>query len=202
MEILVIILFLLIALLLLKFSVIIKADNKDIAIYLSVLFLRFSLYPEKRKKEKPKSDKQVKAKKDNVAEESKEKKKKKLSFSDFKKILNIAVNLLKKVVPAFFKAIKIDRCKIKAVVGGSDAADTAIKFGQLNALVSSLYALLLNANLSKNIDISINCDFLYSKSSYYADIKLSIRVWRAVAVALKAGLALLPMLNKKENVYD
>ncbi len=200
MEILIGILLLIIALLLIKVSVIIKVNNDNTAVYLSVLFLRFKLYPQKEKKVNEKKSKINKAREQ--SESTEEKKKKKTSFSDIRKLLKVLTDAIKKIVPAFFAAIRLDRCIIKATIVGSDAADTAIKFGQLNAAVSSLYALLLNFNGAKNINISLNCDFHMPKSSYYTDIKISIRVFRAVLVAIKAGIALLPMLNKKENVYD
>lgn len=120
--------------------------------------------------EKPKAKKaEKKPKKEPQQQEKKKEKKKKQSYlsklkdkkgisgivSIFTSLARIASGLLKNV----FKHIVIKRFDVDIVIVGSDASDTALKYGKLCAVIYPSLNIILSVTDTKDYKISVMPDF-------------------------------------------
>ena len=83
-------------------------------------------------------------------------------------------------------SIRITRLQIQLVVGGTDAADTAIRYGQTCALVHGSVA-TLSGMMQVQIDrIEIGWDYLHAGITEKVSLELRLRLGIIVAQALRA----------------
>lgn len=165
-------------------------------IALIVLFLLVIPYPikltfpkeKKNKKEKPKEKKQ----------KTKKSKKKKFPYLDF----------AKKVIPNLPRAVKylfrhtiIVKLKLDMIVSGLDAAETAIKFGNMNVLVYGLLTLAENIVTIKPKEIHITPDFYSEKNDYKLSFVIRFIPLAIIIAILPLGFTTLKALReiKKEK---
>ena len=162
---------------------------------LRVLFLiPYTLYdergPEKPKKEKAKADKPAKAKK----------KKEKPSASHLFKeraaelkargaagmldwlrdVARFALGATKRVL----RAVMVRQFDLSMRIVGEDAADTALTCGRICAAAYPLLGTLMCAIRTKRSNVKIEPDFLGTETTYTADVRLSISLWRLLIAAL------------------
>lgn len=164
--------------------------TEELAVYAGFSFLKFKIFPrenknaqkakkkEKKKtvKDQPVSDKDTvqQEKTKDIRQERKEPPEKKKNISD---TLTLVFEIIKSVFDVMGKraVIKIDMLGV--VVSKPDAADTAVNFGLCGGIVSNILAFTSNfARAELNEDnIFVKPDFVAGKSSFCADITLSIR---------------------------
>ena len=148
--------------------------------------------PKKPKKTKEKKDKKAeKAKADKESEKDGKKKKfdiKSLTFDDYIDLLKMALSGVGKPLKKLFKSIKFSHMRINIVVGGSDAAKTAIKFGAINFAAGNALGLIDSFFTLKPLDdMNITADFQSEKTLY--DIYFEVRL--TLFAALAAGFRLI-----------
>lgn len=173
--------------------------------------------PQKPKKKKVKKSKKTKASKpekeaDQKALEDKDGKKgsdkkkggkkkfdlKSLTFDDILDLLKLALSGVGKPLKKLFKSIKFSHVSIRVVVGGSDAARTAIKFGAINIAAGNALGLIDSFFTLKTLDdMNITADFQSEKTLYdvYFEVRLSL------FAALAAGFRLLGAFLKLLKAY-
>ena len=171
--------------------------NNGLALKIKYLCFTVVKLPKKKKKpKKPKKVKEKKAKKDKAEEEKDEKKKpekkkfdiKSLTFDDYIDLLKMALSGVGKPLKKLFKSIKFSHMSINIVVGGSDAAKTAIKFGAINYAAGNALGLLDSFFTLKPLDdMNITADFQSEKTLY--DIYFEVRL--TLFAALAAGFRLI-----------
>lgn len=201
-----ILLLLICAVMFLRVSVIIEADE-GARVFLKILFIKIKLVPKERKKinlrdfeskrfkrkqekekkkalarkkSKQKKEAKKKQKKDIAKEKAKEQPKKKMSVSEIMDIVGLVSKLVGTFFVRFAKRLRLDLARIHITVGGEDAASTAISYGVVCQGVSAVVELLdriTNITPEKNRDIAVGVDFLSDKMKVDIKLSASLRVW-------------------------
>ena len=201
-----ILLLLICAIMFLRVSVIIEADE-SVRVFLKILFIKIKLVPKERKKidprdfeakkfkrrqekekkkalakqkSKAKKDAKKKQKKELAKEKAKEQQKKKMSVSEIMDIVGLVSKLVGTFFIRFAKRLRLDLAKIHITVGGEDAASTAISYGvvcQGVAVIVELLDRITNVTPAKDKDIAVNVDFLSEKTKLDIKLSASLRVW-------------------------
>lgn len=186
---------LLVLFLLLLMPVKLKATyNEDFRCVLKIGFVKFSLYPPKPKKKKKKKPK--KADEEQKSEETKKEsfiKEKGISwlFDLIKKIADLAVGALKD----FFRHIIVKKLLLSISIAGSDAADTAVKYGYCCSAVYPAFGIIVGAVKCKKYGVDISPNFEEkAKSSIYMELEARIKILWLLALVIKHGIKGLKIL--------
>lgn len=151
----------------------------------------------------PKKGQAKKAKKaEKKAIEKKKKKeqpeKKKFTFEQLKNFLPLFQSLFeeaKKVLVKVSKKIRIDKLKIDLTVGGGDAADVAITYGEACAIIYPAVSFLEALVNVKNRQVAINADF-NGDSGLDFDCCASMRLGSILAIGIVSSVKILVTLIK------
>jgi len=135
------------------------------AFAVKVKYLFFTFFPVKEKKRKNKPEKPEK-KRNN----------KSLSLENLTQVLNSAKEPVKKLI----RKTRVTNLRIKFIIGGDDAAATAINYGLQSALVSGLLAWLDEAVILEVKEVSIKADFTREETERRFKCRVKIRVFTAL----------------------
>lgn len=163
--------------LLLRVRLIINFEN-DLNVYFRLLFIKFSLYPEKTKFRFRKRKKKKKLKSNTSQHTSNQEETQKKEESIVKRLWSIRSVLLH-TIEKFLGKVHFKFVKLHVVVGCENAASTALLYGTASQGVAYLIEILdniSNVDISKNSDVSITSDFVSQKSSLTGKIVLYISV--------------------------
>ena len=175
----------------------------DVTLTLSILFLKFRLFPANgkkvrisdysRKSAKKRKRKTSKTQKSEVSpQKSTEEKGILEKLEGLKKLLSI---LLKNT----FGHLKIRTSRIRILVATGDAASTAILWGAVNNAVVFILEMLDNfgkLNYQKQDVIEVTPDFISEKTTADIRIDFSLRVWQIIDIALKTFVSYIKSKNK------
>lgn len=203
------ILFLLLLVLLTPLHIIIRYEE-TLTVKLSVLFLRFPLYPKPKKiREKDFSKKAVAKKKQKAARKATKKKEKERQKpqkapnrkKDALSAIKLLLRILKKCYPRLVRTFRIRVCELRAIIATDDAAKTAILYGsvaQVTAMLLELCERFLWCKRNKR-RVEVVPDFCKAESSFYARICFTSCLYRLLCLAVTAGIAFLKakLQNKK-----
>ena len=189
---------LLVIFLLLLTPVKLKASyNENFRCVLKIGFVKFSLYPPKpKKKKKPK-----KADEEQKSEETKKEsliKEKGISwlFDLIKKIADLAVGALKD----FFRHIIVKKLLLSISIAGSDAADTAVKYGYCCSAVYPAFGIIVGAVKCKKYGVDISPNFEEkAKSAVNMELEARIKILWLLALVIKHGIKGLKLLIDLKN---
>lgn len=191
---------LLVLFLLLLMPVKLKATyNEDFRCVLKIGFVKFSLYPPKPKKKKKK--KPNKADEEQKSEETKKEsfiKEKGISwlFDLIKKIADLAVGALKD----FFRHIIVKKLLLSISIAGSDAADTAVKYGYCCSAVYPAFGIIVGAVKCKKYGVDISPNFEEkAKSAVNMELEARIKILWLLALVIKHGIKGLKLLINLKN---
>lgn len=156
---------------------------------IKVLFFRYTFWPE---------DPEKKAKK------KKEKKKKPPKGPPKKREKGGSVQLLKSMLPVALKAagklrrkLSVDVLELRvAFPGCDDPARAAIRYGQANAVLGSLWQPLNQAFRIKSADLHTEVDYTAQDYAVFLRCAISIRIGQAVPIAAAAGFQALGRYRK------
>lgn len=181
--------------------VVISADS-EVRVWLRVLFVKWTLFPSKKrkspKKEKQKREKQAaKKKRKKVKKEKKAEppKKKRNILHMLRLILRLAAAVMKKLR----RHLKIQLLAYEISVATGDAAKTAVLYGAVAGLSSSLFELLqsgIHFKVKKSAPVDVSADFLGEKTKARIKIDFSINLWGVLATLLAAGIAFVKNKNQ------
>jgi hypothetical protein len=156
--------------------------------------IRFTVFPMKKKENKPKKEKpkkEKKAKPEPVTEDSKktaeaeEKKKEKGgNLLDFLPLVQVALDFL----GDFRRKLRLNRLDLKLIMAGDDPCDLAVNYGRAWAAVGHLFPLLERAFVIKKHDIEVECDFTASDTLIIARLDITITLGRIIALAVRYGI--------------
>ena len=174
-----------------------------INVYLSILGIRFSLYPRKKgyakKKKGTKRKKGAAPKAPAVKEKSEEK-----GFSRHLKKFRLFLRILKRIEKRLRRTFKITVLEMRAVVATGDAASTAIMYGMVSQGFSYILAIadnfLKTRYSSKNIDVIP--DYTGEKTSFRIRIRLSSSVFFLLSAGIYTALAFLTEKTKLKNTVE
>lgn len=191
---------LLVLILLLLMPVKLKATyNEDFRCVLKIGFVKFSLYPPKPKKKKKKKPK--KADEEQKSGETKKEsfiKEKGISwlFDLIKKIADLAVGALKD----FFRHIIVKKLLLSISIAGSDAADTAVKYGYCCSAVYPAFGIIVGAVKCKKYGVDISPNFEEkAKSAVNMELEARIKILWLIALVIKHGIKGLKLLIDLKN---
>lgn len=199
----------------------VRYDADGTVVKLIVGPVRWRLIPKKPKKpkkeknvqcaEKPESKPEIKPKKERKkmepapaaevkpesAEAHQEKPEKKGGkIQDFWPFVQLAGRLLNH----FRWKLLIRRLDVDVVLGGSDPADLAIKYGRLNGVIGSLNPWLERNFRIRQRDLWCSCDFTTDQTLMTADAAISLSLGHLLWMVLKYGvLALLELIKLKNK---
>ncbi len=113
---------------------------------------------------------------------------------------NTVISLLGKIIKSF----RLEKLIFKAVAGGKDASSIAVLYGYMCTAASSLHQFASNAKgmNDKNVYIEIIPDFLAETSDFYAEIRLSIKMWRALFILKKIINVIDEYKNMAQRVHE
>jgi len=176
---------------------------------LYVLFLRFQLYPAKKKKIKlsdyslkklrSREQKQKKSEKasrkgkksDKKAQKSKKSTEKtkdeKLSFGDTISLTRMIISVIRVAAKRFIQYLRVRIDALRIQVSADDAAETALLYGAAAQSVSYLFTFLnecLSVRCKKPDSVGVWANFTCEGFAADIDITFSIRVWQIAAIML------------------
>ena len=188
------------ALLFLRIRFIIEC-NTDILVKLSVLGIKFKLYPKNKSKIKLSAfkkgyPKQAEAKKPKNPEKVKEGPK--IPLTD--KIATLT-SLMRLLLSKFFGHLRLDISKIIVTVGAKDAATCAITDGVVAQSVAYFLEFLdthLNVSKKRRGEINVLCDFTAESVTYDILIHASMTVWQLLDIGFSFAYNYL----KGEDIFN
>lgn len=187
-----------IVLLSIKFVVTVHYEN-DIELSVRWLFLKFNLMPMKekhkkkdKKKEKPKNDSEV-------VKEPKEKKKDNMFIRFYRnrgvdgvvELLNDTANAISGMFKRIGRAFLFEELYVSLLVGKSDSADTAIKYGETCSAAFPAMGLIVSTMRVKKYSIEINPDFIHGKNNAKFHTKISVRPIKLINAVIIVAFELL-----------
>ncbi|MEY8404025.1 DUF2953 domain-containing protein [Oscillospiraceae bacterium 44-34] len=118
--------------------------------------------------------------------------------------LEYAQTLLPVVLEAargMWRGLRVDVLELELTAGGSDPADTAMLYGQANAVLGALWYPLTKAFHVKDGTARVKLDFDVPGMTVYGTAALSIKIGTAVWIGLRAGVkALFGALAAKKRL--
>lgn len=101
------------------------------------------------------------------------------------------------ILTRFAKHIKLEELRLRVLAASDDAAKTALEYGSFCAAAGMIQtaAEALPRTDPKKVNIAVECDFLADTPEIDAEIRVSIRVWRLVWMALFAAKPLMEALE-------
>lgn len=145
-----------------KICVILNYVDGQFSLILKIGFYKKQLVPGKKKDKKQQAPAQKKESK--IVQNAK-----KLTVEDYFDIAKIVLEQI--VAKIYFEKLHAD-----FHIVGEDAAQTAIRYGQVNAAVYPLTALIYEHKRFKDLSVQISPDFLAKQSVYNINIILYTRV--------------------------
>lgn len=158
------------------------AYEDEITLKLQYLFFRIGILPappKEEKEEKPPKEKKKKAPK----EEQQPKKKKKISLDFVLEILELvkqALSSLKNPLGWFLRRIHYRDIWLNIIVCQEDAHQTALRYGQVQAIFHSVFSLLRNCIDIKTTEVQINADFIGEEEKFAGGGKIKLRPINAI----------------------
>lgn len=147
---------------------ILYCDAIGFSVKIRILFLKFTIFSSKKKKE-------IKSKNE-IAKKDKHKKKK----SVFKTInfVKVLVIPLPKLLKFLINGLKITKLKLNISISKEYAEKTALEYAKISCLVYNLFCLIKRYIKTKNEEILIKPNFLEESSKYNCLLNFNIRFSR------------------------
>ena len=137
-----------------------------------------ALKSEKKAKKNAKKDKKKKEKSEK--DKDKDKNKKNVGWETIKDLLNSA----KEPTKILIKKTSVSDLDVKIIVSGEDAAQTAIKYGNICITVHTAIAALRNYVKVNIKNMNLGCDFLNNKTTYDIKFNIKIRVFTIIILTI------------------
>lgn len=151
-----------------------------------VKFLNIKVFPLKEKKQNEKTDKpKSEAKKDNQFKTSFQKLKEKYGFSGAIKEIFAFLKECLKHLGGFLKTVKFRKVKLNLVVAESDAFKTAIKYGEVCAVVYPVLSYLESKANIKYKKIDVKSDFNAQKGEFDFSLTAKLQIIFLIITATK-----------------
>ena len=148
----------------------------SLKIKLKILCFSFNIYSEtssKKEKSSKIQNKREDKKKDGFVSNLIKEKGVIGSLKLFSKILKLSEDMLKKVS----KGVSVNKMKVHLIIGATDAASAAIKYGQASAILYPTAAFITSWIQPKEYSVNITSDFLIEKISMDLELDISARVF-------------------------
>lgn len=188
------ILCLLILLALLRFRIVLSY-TEELSVELRVLFLRFRLYPRKKKvkinrytykryRKRLMAQRKKEAEKPRQTSTAPKKKKKR----DLRDNLRLYTYLFKRLYERFLHYFRIDVAKLHVTVATGDAAKTAILTGVVSQSVAYVLEILrnhTNVHRAYRANVAVIPDYLGERSTVSCKLSFSLRVYQIIDLGIR-----------------
>lgn len=104
------------------------------------------------------------------------------------------IPLVLDTVKRFFRKLQVDKLEMELVVCAADPADTAVRYGQANALLGSLWQPITQVFHVKDGHAHVGVDFEGNTSTLYLLATLSLTVAQVLGLGLVFGIKTLNIL--------
>lgn len=154
------------------------AYRKELSLRVQYLFFKVGILPKQEKEDKPKKVKKAKKKKEEPAEEEKKKPKKKMTLDSLLELLEwvkLALSSAGHPLGWFLKSIYYRDVWLHILVAKEDAHQTALRYGQCQAIVHGVFSLLRNCVDVQTTDVRIQADFIGEKELFQGGGKIKLR---------------------------
>ena len=170
----------------LRFGVIAEYSEEGIKLWAKAGFLKFELLKDNKKKKDKKKKKEKPKKPVNM---------KPGSFDDFMVILRSVKNALGRLK----RRLLIKNLTLYYLSAGDDPADTAIRFGAVNAVFGAIIPVFERAFRIKHKDLRASADFDAKEQRIYAKIVISIAVWEVFYIVFALFPIIITLFKKKPD---
>ncbi len=161
------------------------AYEEEITLKLQFLFFKVGILPvppKEGKEEKP--QKEEKKKKKESVEQPQRKKKISLDFVlEILELVKQALSSLKNPLGWFLRRIHYRDIWLRILVCQEDAHQTALRYGQIQAIFHSVFSLLRNCIDIKTADVQISADFIGEEEKFAGGGKIKLRPINALIFA-------------------
>ena len=167
--------------------------------YVRWLLYRRQLLGKKQKKRSRAKKKQKKQKEQMPAAPAKKEK------WDFAAIIGAAMDFVASLgggTKMLLRHVRVYRVRLRVVVAEDDAAQTAIAFGHMNALIYTAYTAARGLFNLKKPDILITPDFMAQEGSWQFEARGRLLPIAAAAAAVRIGAAFLVKTVKRQAVCE
>lgn len=190
---------------LLPLGVSVRYDEGGLLVRLCVGPARFTVYPRRKKKEKPEEepaqpskDREDKPREDEPREEQPEKEpvqprkvprmqpaKKKLGgrLTEFYPLLKTGLAFLNELR----RKLRVKRLEARLILAGDDPCDLAVNYGRAWAAVGNLMPILERTLKIKKRDVQVECDFDGDTTRVYVRTDVTVAFGRALWLVLRYG---------------
>lgn len=188
-------------------------DN-ELKLSVRIAFVEFQLVPPKpkKKKKKKKKPKDSTKKKKKKKPEEKPKKEKSFNIMDYVKekgvsgILNIVKRVSKLAAGALkdlFSKITVKKLSLFIRIAGEDAADSAVKYGQLCSVLYPSLKVIAEVVTVEDYDIDVEPDFSDEpKTVAKGEVVARIRIISILIVVFKRGFEALRLILKAKPKHN
>lgn len=159
-------------------------------LWLKAAFLRFLLYPRKKKpetgepKKKKKKDDKAVQKPNDKKEKKKDESKKGGKLTDFLPLVQIGLDFLSD----FRRKLRVNRLELKIILAGGDPCDLAVNYGKAWTAVGNLMPQLERFLVIRKRNVEVECDFMEDATTVYARVDVTITVGRILAITIWHGI--------------
>ena len=171
-------------------SVVFRAGDGSAEASVKWLFLRFRLYPQKERPKRAQTEKK-KAKKEKPKPEEK---KRRLADMDLSELAALAVEAMQsagRFLRAVLRNVRVRGLVAEVSVAGQDAAQTAVAYGRMQAVLTTALGLLQGYVKIIRPSLSIRPDFLGEKSAYRVRFRAAFTPLIVLGAALRTAVSLL-----------
>lgn len=194
MDVLLIILIILAIILLVPFGLRLLYDKENLSVFVRLFVFNISVYPKKEKdKEKPKEKKPKKEKKSKKAK----KEKAKPSFDEIIEYIKIGLHALGR----FRRKLVVNVLNLKILIATDDPYNTAMLYGNANAVSSAILPLLDQSLNIKKREILFGVSFEKEKIEAECELVMTLNLLKVLGIVLFAGIEFLKFRKrlKKQN---
>lgn len=165
--------------------------SDELKIKINYLFLSYSIFPKKEKKNKT-----VTKEKSPLKKKSKQVKKK----FDYR-IIKLLLKSILEPTRWTISHIKIDLLSIFILVAGENACETATNYGKICAAAYPIINIILENNKPKEYDIKISPNFYGSKTTIRVNLKFGITIFNLIIILTKIIIRFVSYyINAKERM--
>ncbi len=163
--------------------------ESDPGVWLLIGFLKFRVYPKKKKDGKSQGKKK---------EKSGEKTEKGGSYQIFRPIFGTVMEFL----GHFRRKIRVGHLELRVTLAGDDPSDLAVNYGRAWAAVGSLMPQLERLFVIKKRNVEVQCDFTGDKTRIYARLDATITVGRTIHLLSRHGIKIIKHLLKMKKIQE
>ncbi len=181
----------------LPLGVVVKYNAEGPQVRIIAGLLRFTVFPAKKKenkpkKEKPKKDKKPQKQKTSPSATEEKKQEKGGSVLDFMPLARLVLEFL----TDFRQKLRLNRLDLKVIMAGGDPADLAVNYGRAWAGIGNLFPLLERVFVIKKRNIAVECDFTAEETTVIARLDITITLGRLFSLGVRYGIRGLRILMK------